>query len=329
MDLREVVRPAALRPGDPVAVISPSSPASPERVSAGLALLRSWGLRPERGQHTLAHHRYLAGTDDQRVADLNAALADPRLRGVIVTRGGYGSQRIADRVDLAAARADPKVLVGFSDITALHLALWRGARLAGLYGPGAAWRPERTGDTSARSLRDALMTTKPVVLTRDPAEVTAPVARPGTASGRLLGGNLCLLATSVGTADLPDLTGAILLLEDVDEPPYKIDRMLTQLGRSGALDGLAAVALGQFTRCGDHAVADVLAEHLGELNVPVLGGLPVGHGAGQQTVPIGVPATLDVTAGTLTVSPAVRPPPPSSSPPPPADLALAQEDMPD
>jgi muramoyltetrapeptide carboxypeptidase len=306
MDQSEVVRPAALRPGDRVAVISPSGPAAPERVSAGMALLRSWELRPETTPYALARHRYLAGTDDQRAADLNTALADPGVRGVVVTRGGYGSQRIADRIDLAAARADPKVLVGFSDITALHLALWRGARLAVLYGPGAAWRPERTGDGSARSLRDALMISKPVVLTRDPAQVTGPVARAGTASGRLLGGNLCLLATSVGIPDFPDLTGAILLLEDVDEPPYKVDRMLTQLRRAGALDGLAGAALGQFTRCGDHAVAEVLAERLGGLDVPVLGGLPVGHGPGQQTVPLGVPATLDVAAGTLTVAPAVR-----------------------
>jgi muramoyltetrapeptide carboxypeptidase len=302
----EVVRPAALRPGDQVAVISPAGPASPDRVAAGMALLRSWGLRPATTPHALARHRYLAGTDQQRAADLNAALADPRVRGVIVTRGGYGSQRIADRVDLAAVRADPKVLVGFSDLTALHLALWRGARLAGLYGPGAAWRPGRTGPGSARSLRAALMSTKPVVLSRDPAEPTAPVSRAGAACGRLLGGNLCLLATSVGTPDLPDLTGAILLLEDVDEPPYKVDRMLTQLRRAGALDGLAGVALGQFTRCGDAAVADVLAERLTGLGVPVLGGLPVGHGDGQHTVPLGVPATLDVAAGTLTVSPAVR-----------------------
>jgi muramoyltetrapeptide carboxypeptidase len=305
----EVLRPEVLRPGDTVAVVSPAGPPVPGRVAAGVALLRSWGLRPVPAAYALARHRYLAGTDAQRAADLNSALTDPRVRGVIVTRGGYGSQRIADRIDLAAVRADPKPLVGFSDITALHLAMWRGARLAGLYGPGAAWWPRRTGAASARSLRDALMTTKPVVLAREPDAVTAPVTRPGVACGPLLGGNLCLLASSLGTPDFPDLTGAVLLLEDVDEPPYKVDRMLTQLRRGGALDRLAGVAVGQFTRCVDGRctdVAGVLAERLTDLGVPVLGGLPVGHGDGQHTVPLGVPATLDVAAGTLTVSPAVR-----------------------
>ena len=127
-------------------------------------------------------------------------------------------------------------------------------------------------------------------------------------TGTLLGGNLCLLSASMGTHDLPDLDGAILLLEEVGEPPYKIDRMLTQLRRSGVLRGLAGVAVGQFTDCADGwevTVADVLTERLGDLGVPVLGGLPIGHGKDQLAVPVGVPATLDADALTLTVEPAV------------------------
>jgi muramoyltetrapeptide carboxypeptidase len=132
---------------------------------------------------------------------------------------------------------------------------------------------------------------------------------PGTATGRLLGGNLSLLVSTLGTYDFPDLTGAILLLEDVDEPPYRVDRMLTQLRRSGVLNRLAGVALGQFVRCTDQWATDVsvvLDERLRDLGVPVLGGLPIGHGPDQLTVPVGVPAVLDVPAATLTVSPAVR-----------------------
>jgi muramoyltetrapeptide carboxypeptidase len=305
----EVVRGPVLRPGDVVSIVSPSGPARRQSVEAGVALLRSWGLCPRVAPHADARRGYLAGPDSQRAADVNAALADPEVRAVICTRGGYGSQRIADVIDTTAARRDPKPVVGFSDVTALHLALWRGARLACLYGPGAAWRGERTGAVSAQSLRDALMTTGPVLLKRDEGIVTAPVTMPGSATGRLIGGNLCLLASSLGTCDAPDTSGAILLLEDVDEPPYKVDRMLTQLRRAGALTGLAGVALGQFTRCGDDAssgIPDVLADRLGDLGVPVLGGLPVGHGADQLTVPVGVTATLDTTAGLLTVSPALR-----------------------
>lgn len=302
------LRPPALRPGDLVQLVSPSGPVAPEDVELGRALLASWGLRVVVGAHTCARNGFLAGTDEQRLADLNAALADAHVRGVICTRGGYGAQRIVDGIDMAAVRSDPKVVVGFSDITALQLALWRGARLATVHGPG----PRRLRDLDppcAESMRLALMTTAPVVVERNPAEQTSALVVPGTAGGTLLGGNLSLIAASVGTPDAPDLSGAILLIEEVDEAPYRVDRMLTQLRRSGALRGLAGVVVGQFTNCADRwptSILDVLGERLYDLGVPVLGGLPIGHGPGQLTVPLGAPATLDTRAGTLTVAPAVR-----------------------
>jgi muramoyltetrapeptide carboxypeptidase len=300
-----------LIPGDLVMLVSPSGPTRPERVARGVALLEGWGLRVTVAPHAYARAGYFAGADAQRLADLAGALADPSVRGVICTRGGYGVQRLLDDLDLAAVRADPKLVVGFSDITGLQLALWQGARLASVHGPGAAWLDERTGPESAEALRRALMTTETIVVKARPDEETSGVRAPGPGpvTGTLLGGNLCLLAASVGTPDLPDLTGAILLLEEIGEPPYKIDRMLTQLRRCGALRGLAGVAVGQFTDCADGwavTVADVLNERLGDLGVPVLGGLPIGHGADQIAVPVGVPATLDVEAATLTVEPAVR-----------------------
>ncbi|SCE68405.1 muramoyltetrapeptide carboxypeptidase [Micromonospora haikouensis] len=304
-----VLRPPALRPGDTVLLVSPSGPTRPERVARGVELLTGWGLRPVPAPHAYARRGYLAGADELRAADLNAAFADPQVRGVICTRGGYGAQRVVDALDMAAVRRDPKVVAGFSDITALQLALWRGARLAGVHGPGAAWRDERTPLRSAESLHAALMTTAPVTVAAVPGEETFGVRVPGRATGTLLGGNLCLLAATLGTADMPDLTGAVLLVEDVQEPPYKVDRMLTQLRRAGALDGLAGVAVGQFTDCADGwdtTVADVLTDRLGDLGVPVLGGLPIGHGHGQLTVPVGTEAILDATTGTLTAAPAVR-----------------------
>lgn len=314
-DRPDAIRPPALQAGDVVAVVSPSGPAPADRVAVGVSLLRSWGLRPVPGTHTFDQHGYLAGSDAGRLADLSAALADPVVRGVLVTRGGYGVQRIVDRIDVAALRRDPKPVVGFSDLTALHLALWQRGRLASIYGPGAAWRPERTGTASAQSLRQALMSAEPAVIKQEPADATAPVTRVGragpVATGTLLGGNLCLLTATLGTVDFPDLTGAVLLLEEVDEPPYKVDRMLTQLRRAGALTGLAGVAVGQFVGCTDRwqtDVVDVLRDRLGDLGVPVLGGLPIGHGLGQLTVPLGVPCVLDVSAGTLTAAPAVLPP---------------------
>jgi muramoyltetrapeptide carboxypeptidase len=290
-------------------LVSPSGPARAERVARGIELLTGWGLSVVLAPEVYARHGYLAGTDDVRLASLNAALRDPAVRGVVATRGGYGAQRIVDGLDFDAVRADPKVVVGFSDITALQLALWRGARLATVHGPGAAWLDTRTPEVSAESLRAAMMSAAPVVVARDPAAETGPVAVGGpVVTGPLLGGNLCLLTSSIGTVDFPSLSGAVLLLEEVEEPPYKVDRMLTHLGRSGVLDGVAGIAVGQFTRCADEwsvSIVDVLMDRLGDLGVPVLGGLPIGHGSGQLTVPVGVPATLDVAAGTLTVSAAV------------------------
>jgi muramoyltetrapeptide carboxypeptidase len=300
--------PRALRPGDTVMLVSPSGPAKPERVARGIELLTGWGLRPVLAPNVYARQGYFAGADALRAADLNAAFADPEVRGVLCTRGGYGAQRIVEAVDMAAVRRDPKVVAGFSDITALQFALWRGARLAAVHGPGVAWDDERTPAASAESLRSALMSTDPVRVASVPTEDTAGVRVPGLAAGPLLGGNLCLVAASVGTPDMPDLTGAILLVEEVQEPLYKIDRMLTHLRRSGALAGIAGVAVGQFTECADEwdtTVVDVLADRLGDLGVPVLGGLPIGHGVGQLTVPVGTEATLDTETGTLTTTPAV------------------------
>jgi muramoyltetrapeptide carboxypeptidase len=305
----DVVRPPALRPGDTVMLVSPSGPTRPERVARGVELLTGWGLRPVLAPNAYARQGYLAGADALRAADLDTAFADPQVRGVICTRGGYGAQRVVDAIDMAAVRRDPKVVAGFSDITALHLALWRGARLAGVHGPGAAWRDERTPLASAESLHAAMTSTEPVTVRAVEGEETFGVRVGGRATGRLLGGNLCLVVASLGTPDMPDLSGAVLLLEDVQEPPYKVDRMLTQLRRAGALDGLAGVAVGQFTDCADGwdtTVADVLVECLGDLGVPVLGGLPIGHGPGQLTVPVGTRATLDADAGTLSVVAAVR-----------------------
>lgn len=309
-DLSTAVRPAALRPGDRVMLVSPSGPTRPERVARGVELLTGWGLSVEVAPNVYARSGYLAGTDAERLADLMTALGDPTVRGVICTRGGYGVQRIVDGIDMAAVRADPKIVVGFSDITALQLALWRGARLASVHGPGAAWLQTRTGPDSVTALRHALMDPTPVEICARPDEETTAVRLAGAeVTGPLLGGNLCLLAASLGTPDFPDLSGAILLIEEVAEPPYKVDRMLTHLRRAGVLSQLAGVAVGQFTDCADDwstTIVDCLLERLSPLGVPVLGGLPIGHGRDQIAVPFGTPATLSVATSTLTVTPAIH-----------------------
>ncbi|WP_246606879.1 S66 peptidase family protein [Paractinoplanes toevensis] len=307
---RAVVRPPALVPGDRVRVIAPAG-VPDTRLARGIQILEGFGLVVEAGAHLYDRYGYLAGTDADRLADLNAAFRDPGVRGVFAARGGYGTQRIIDRLDLAAVRRDPRVFVGFSDLTVLSGRLWTAARLVSFYGPMVNWTDTRTGPTEIESLRKAIMTMDPIVLTSDPAEPSAAVSVPGTATGTLLGGNLTMLQAGVGTRDLPDLHRAILLLEDTDESAYSYDRMLTHLTRSGALRGIAGVAIGQFTNApvvsGQWTAAQAVQDRLATLGVPVLGGLRIGHGNGQLTVPLGARATIDTTTATLTVAPGVAP----------------------
>ncbi|MDT5041718.1 MAG: muramoyltetrapeptide carboxypeptidase [Actinoplanes sp.] len=262
------------------------------------------------GRHAQGRHTYLSGTDDERLADFNDALRDEEVRGVVCLRAGYGAQRIVDEVDFAAVRADPKLIMGFSDITALHVALWCETRLATVHGPTGANLDKEADSPTTRASYRALMTREAVTVAADETESTFDVRVAGRAEGILLGGNLTMLATTAGTRHKLDLRGAILLIEAVNEEPYRIDRSLVQLKRSGWLDGVAGVAVGQFTNCVDDdtspTVQQVLAEQLGSLGVPVLGGLPVGHGDHQTALGLGVRAVLVASAGTLTAQPVGR-----------------------
>ena len=309
-DAKAAVLPRALRPGDRVRVVAPGSTPDPVKMARGTEILQSWGLVVEIAPHVYDRNGYLAGSDADRLADLNAAFADPGVAAVFAARGGYGTQRIIDGLDTRPVRSRPRVVVGFSDITSLQGKLWRDAGLVSFYGPMVNWTDSRTGPASIEALRRAVMTTDPVVITRDPAESTAPVVVPGTATGVLLGGNLTMLDTSIGAGDFPSLDGAILFFEEVDEAPYRIDRMLTHLRRVGALKKIVGVAVGQILNSvgepGEWDANAAVLDRLRGLGVPVLGGLPLGHGDGQLTIPLGTRATLDTTAGTLTVQAGVR-----------------------
>jgi muramoyltetrapeptide carboxypeptidase len=291
-------------------LVSPASTPDPDAVARGVRMLESWGLRAEVGRHVFDRHgHYLAGTDQDRLADMNLALRDPGIRAIFTTRGGKGSYRIAHALDFEAARRHPKPLIGFSDITILHLALWRHCRVTGFHGPHAAWDAKYYGNSSAEQLRQALMEPATLVLRQDPRELSADVNIEGAATGFLMGGNLGVLGRSVGWT-CPSFAGAILLIETVDMFIGQIDSTLTQLRRSGCLDGLKGVAVGQFIgsaepKRGKWSFIDVLQDHFGEMGVPVLGGLPVGHGPHPPTVPLGTMATLDTASRTLTVEPGV------------------------
>ncbi|WP_308287042.1 S66 peptidase family protein [Actinomadura parmotrematis] len=296
--------------------MAPSGPVERSRLDAGRAVLEGLGLRVRIAPHVLdrvglaergappAGWQGLAGTDADRAADLMEAWCDPGVRAVVCARGGYGATRLLEHLDWTAlAAARPKALHGSSDITALHLAF--GARLgvttsfgpmpAGFLGTGHA--------PSVASFRDALF--GPASGPARPPLRGARALVPGRAEGPLTGGTLALITALLGTPDAPPpAAGRIVFLEDVTETPYRIDRMLVQLHRSGWLAGAAGFALGDFTDCGDPAELDaVLAARLGPLGAPVLAGLPAGHGTCQTTLELGAPALLDAGALTLQALP--------------------------
>lgn len=304
-----LVRPRRLVPGDRVGVVAPAGPVPRAMLEAGLDVLRDWGLDPVAGPHVLDDHPcgYLAGADQARADDLRDAWCDPDLAAVLCARGGYGTQRMADLLDWdAMAEAAPKAFLGYSDITVLHEAFATRLGVATLHGPMPG-TPAFLADSAGRDhLRRTLFDPEEVQVLHPPA---ARALVPGRAAGVTLGGCLSLLASDIGTpSGRPSAAGGILLLEDTGEEAYRLDRFLTQLLRTGWLDGVAAVALGSWEACGpDEEVRALLLDRLGPLGVPVLDNLGFGHCLPALTVPLGVPAVLDADAGTLTAEvPALR-----------------------
>ncbi|OLR93816.1 S66 peptidase family protein [Actinokineospora bangkokensis] len=294
--------PRRLRPGDTVAVIAPAGPVTPEQLAEGVAVLESWELDVRVGEHVLDRHPdlpYLAGRDADRAADFRDAWCDPRVAAVFCARGGYGSHRMVDLLDWPAlAEAGPKLLVGSSDTTALHTAVGQTLDLVTLFAPMIS---TRAFDAEARRhLHATLFHPEEVTTLIGPATTSTGHER---AEGVLVGGNLSLLAAEVGTLDaLPPPDGSILLLEDVDEQPYRIDGMLTHLLRAGWFTGVGGIALGSWQGCGELAEVKAVAQDLlASLGVPVLWELGFGHCPNALTVPLGATAVLDPDDATLTL----------------------------
>ncbi len=297
---RSLIRAERLHPGDRVAVTAPSGPVPPERLDAGLAVLASWGLDVRVMDHVRGADPdlgYLAADDEARAADLVRAWVDPRVQAVFCARGGYGAQRMVDLLDWPAiAASGPKVLVGFSDVTSLHQAFVARLGLSTIHGPVVS--SLGGGDDASREHLHGLLFDPGASLALAPAPLGTLV--PGRAEGVLVGGNLALLASGVGTRYSVPAAESIAVLEDVGEEPYKLDRLLTQLLRAGWFDGVRAVVLGDFTDCGPPEVVRALVlDRLGTLGVPVVSGAPFGHGPRNLAFPLGVPAVLDADAGTL------------------------------
>jgi muramoyltetrapeptide carboxypeptidase len=303
-------KPPRLRPGDVIGLVSPASPPLPtDKIEKGTRYLEGLGYRVKLGQHVAAQHGYFAGSDAERVSDLNAMLHDPQVNAIFAVRGGYGSPRLLPFVDYRAARRRPKILVGFSDITALQLALFRRAGLVTFSGalPGVEFWQKPDPYTEEHFWR---LLTSPRRIGQLPGPGKQPLHSriPGRAQGPLLGGNLSLVMSNLGTPFSPDYRRAILVLEDVGEDFHRIDRMFTQLRNAGILERISGLVLGQFTHCQPSdsskphlTLSEILIEMLGWTNIPAVEGLQYGHLARKLTLPIGLCARLDADRGTLTV----------------------------
>lgn len=307
-----VVKPPRLRPGDVVGLIEPAG-FTDDAFDLDLVkeTVAAMGLVPRPAKHLVQRYGYLAGTDADRAADVNAMFADPEVRGVFAVRGGWGCARVLPFLNFGTIRANPKLLIGFSDITALHLAFAARAGFVTIHGPNAASSWPRFSWDAFRAL--AFDGATPTLANPQGHEDRLVqrigrirTFRGGKASGRLLGGNLTVLSALMGTPWVPDFDGAILFIEDVSEQPYRIDRMMTQLALAGVLGKVAGVVFGQCTDCGPggtsyggFTLSEVLQQHLGKLGVPAFQGALFGHVASQFSLPVGCRAEIDADAGTI------------------------------
>jgi muramoyltetrapeptide carboxypeptidase len=306
------IRPRALKPGDTIAFVAPAGPTD-------LPPLREYAARLEKEGYRvivpdgIGHRRsgYLAGSDDERAAELNRMIRDPSVRAIFPARGGFGLTRILDRIDYAAIRKDPKIITGYSDLTALHLAVAREARVITFHSPmpdSSLWKSDKPEYTfAADSFRRTIFADR-YSKGRSGYTIAVPNdAKPvklvgGTARGRLLGGNLSLICATIGTPYALQPRGAILFIEDVHEAPYRVDRMLSQLRLAGVFDEVAGVVAGSFSSNDPSDAKEldrVLKDYLGRLKVPVILRFPVGHTPLNATLPHGGLAELDADAERL------------------------------
>jgi muramoyltetrapeptide carboxypeptidase len=288
--------PSRLVSGDTIGIVAPASPFEREKFDRGLAAIQSMGYRLAVPRDLFIKNGYLAGSDNHRASSVNRFFADKTVKAIICAKGGFGSLKILSLLDYEAVRQNPKIFVGFSDISALLATLYTKCGLITFHGPMLT-----TLADSDRKTKDTMIS----VLSSDhPLEITPRkgiTIKPGCATGPVLAGNLTTLCHLIGTLYAPSLHGHILLLEERGEPPYRLDRMLTHMKLAGCFKGLAGLALGSFEDCGSYKGIYRIIENIFNLeSIPILGGLDVGHGRRNLMVPIGIEATLDADRQELT-----------------------------
>jgi len=297
-----IIKPPRLRKGSIIGLVAPAStPSSEENIEKGAAYLEELGYRVKFGKHIRNTHGYLAGTDEKRATDFNNMARDKDVKAIFAIRGGYGTPRILQMIDYSSLKQNPKIILGYSDITALQLAIFSKIGLVTFSGPMTGTDMcEDLDPYTEKHFWQLLTSTKKIGVLKNPSDEPLKILRHGKARGRLLGGNLSLIACLTGTPFLPKLRGSILFLEDVEEAPHRIDRMLAQLLNAGVLNGLAGIVFGKFTDCNPSNPSEphltlnqIQKEYTEKIKCPVVANFQYGHIPRKLTVPIGLQAILD------------------------------------
>lgn len=308
-----LIRPKHLETGDTIGILAPASaPPDPKTVDRSVAVIEQLGFKVQLAPNVRLRHGYLAGSDRERARDLMRMFSDRRVNAIVCLRGGYGSARLLPLLDYHAIRQHPKIFAGYSDITSLHCALLVKAGLISFHGPmlnSDFVKPDMPAFTLDSFLRTLTQPVAPGSILQGYRRKTVKILRRGMARGPLIGGNLSLLCTTLGTPWQPSFKRRILFFEDVGEQPYRVDRMLTHLLNCGLLQQVAGIAIGINADCEDpkagrageyrQTLADVLRERLLPLKIPVVTGLPFGHVPHNATLPVGAEAVLDAEKGDL------------------------------
>ncbi|KAB3535435.1 LD-carboxypeptidase [Alkaliphilus pronyensis] len=301
-----MIKPKALKAGDTIAVVAPSSPADPEKVKNAKLQLEALGFNVIMGKSCHQVHGYLAGEDELRANDINIMFNDKKINGIICLRGGYGAAKTLNKIDFNIIKANPKIFMGYSDITALHLAINQICSLVTFHGPMAA--SDIAGgldDYSKEYFIKAIMEPQPMGVLKNPIEVKTQCLVAGKATGEIVGGNLALVSSTMGTPYEINTKGKLLFLEEIGEEPYSVDRMLTQLALAGKLNDAEGIILGDWKDCEPSkakeslSLMEVFQEIIVPYNKPTIFDLKAGHCTPKLTIPFGVKATLNAEEGTL------------------------------
>ena len=291
------IKPRALGPGQDIGIIAPAGPVNPDTLRSGIEILIGLGFNPVLGPHLYNKKGYLAGDDISRLEDIHEVIGNTEIKAIFCARGGYGCTRLLEQLDYSLIRRNPKIIMGYSDISALLISIWGQTGLITFHGPLVTGL-KNDSQNNVRHVVDLLGGESGLSISMEQAIAFSP----GEAEGILVGGNLSLISHLIGTPYLPSLDGNILFIEEKGEAPYRLDRMLTHLHQSGMIKNIRGLIIGSLVECGGmEEIEQVLNNCLSDLNIPIVYGGPFGHGEENMVLPIGVKAKFDTSEMILNI----------------------------